>query len=542
MSPTRPPSVRKRQSMQIIDLQSQLEQLAAQNRSLEDAKSKAEETIQQAQYQRQVEEQVITEAVQARDRELQQKEIDIGQLRDTLQQLQQEVTRLTELNNSLTEANQNLTNDTNERYAQLQAEGQQVQQQWQQSTRELEQLRSEHTQMTSGMENAVRTEIALALDDRNAEIARLTAELETARGQIKTLQKQILASRKEGESFLTVRDEDYFDSACQQLCQHVQQWVLRFSKFSDTRACRLSSEVASDPRLDAATREKIETRLDNAILDGSDVDMLLADRVKRRDVFMSVVMTMIWEYVFTRYLFGMDREQRQKLKSLEKTLSEVGKSLLYPQISWCTNPPSGPTRAVAQWRAITLTLLSKRDAFVQQRAQDTEAVVHEIYSTLSTLLSPPSHLQRQIQESLRNVMRLAVELSIEMRTQRAEYIMLPPLQPEYDTNGDLVAKVTFNASLMNERSGETTSNDELEARGAVVKIVLFPLVVKKGDDFGEGEDEIVVCPAQVLVAKPRDKKVVRVMSGAMSIDSRQKSSLSLAPESSVMDLSGSNVI
>ena len=181
--------------------------------------------------------------------------------------------------------------------------------------------------------------------------------------------------------------------------------------------------------------------------------------------------------------------------------------------------------------------------FVQQRSQDTEAVVHEIYSTLSTLLPPPSHLQRQVQESLRNVMRLAVELSIEMRTQRAEYIMLPPLQPEYDTNGDLVAKVTFNASLMNERSGETTSNDELEARGAIVKIVLFPLVVKKGDDFGEGEDEIVVCPAQVLVAKPAtNKKVVRVLSGAMDIDSRYgRSAASLIPESSIMDTS-SNVI
>lgn len=191
---------------------------------------------------------------------------------------------------------------------------------------------------------------------------------------------------------------------------------------------------------------------------------------------------------------------------------------------------------------------------MQQRAQDTEAVVHEIYSTLSTLLAPPTHLQRQIQESLRNVMRLAVELSIEMRTQRAEYIMLPPLQPEYDTNGDLVAKVTFNAALMNERSGETTSNDDLESRGAVVKTVLFPLVVKKGDDFGEGEDEIVVCPAQVLVAKAQNKKSVRVMSpGAMSIDrpnsrasrmSRISRMTSLAPESSVMDLSGggSNVI
>jgi len=236
-------------------------------------------------------------------------------------------------------------------------------------------------------------------------------------------------------------------------------------------------------------------------------------------------MTMIWEYVFTRYLFGMDREQRQKLKALEKTLSEVG-----------------PPRAVAQWRAITLTLLARREPFMQQRAQDTEAVVHEIYSTLSTLLPPPSHLQKQIQESLRNVMRLAVELSIEMRTQRAEYIMLPPLQPEYDTKGDLVAKVTFNASLMNERSGETTSNDELEARGAVVKVVLFPLVVKKGDDFGEGEDEIVVCPAQVLVTGTRSKKVVRVMSGAMSINrpdsrsSRISRVTSVAPpESTIMD-------
>lgn len=531
-----------------MDLQSQLESLAAQNRSLEEARLKAEESAQAAQHQRDVDAQVVAEAVEARDRHIHQKDIDIAQLRDTLQNLQQEIARLTELNKSLSEANRNLTDDANHRYAQLQAEGEHVTQQWQQSSRELEELRAEHRRLTSGMEEAVRAEIGIALDERNAEIDRLNAELASAGEQIKTLQKQALAAKKPSESFLTVRDEDYFDSACQQLCQHVQQWVLRFSKFSDTRTCRLSSEISADTRLDAATREKIDRRLDNAILDGSDVDMLLADRVRRRDVFMSVVMTMIWEYVFTRYLFGMDREQRQKLKSLEKTLSEVGRSnLKLSFVCLDTDTGKGPTRAVAQWRAITLTLLSKRDAFTQQRAQDTEAVVHEIYSTLATLLPPPTHLQRQIQESLRNVMRLAVELSIEMRTQRAEYIMLPPLQPEYDTNGDLVAKVTFNAQLMNERSGKTTSNDDLERQGAVVKIVLFPLVVKKGDDFGEGEDEIVVCPAQVLVARPSSKKVVRVMSGAMSIDSRHKSSTSLAPtsiapESSVMDLDGNNMI
>ena len=325
MSPTRPPSLRKRQSMQIMDLQTQLDQLAEHNRSLEDARTRAEETLQAQQHQRQVDEQLVHEAVEARDRQIHQRDIDIAQLRDTLQRLQEEIARLTEINNTLTEANRNLTNDANERYAQLQSEGQLVHQQWQTSQRELESLRSQHDQMTRGMEGALREEIGAALDERNAEITRLETELSSAREQIKSLQKQILASKKPSESFLTIRDEDYFDSACQQLCQHVQQWVLRFSKFSDTRACRLSSDIQADARLDAATREKIDKRLDNAILDGSDVDSLLADRVKRRDVFMSIVMSMIWEYVFTRYLFGMDREQRQKLKSLEKTLSEVGK-------------------------------------------------------------------------------------------------------------------------------------------------------------------------------------------------------------------------
>lgn len=330
MSPTRPPSLRKRQSMQIMDLQTQLDQLAEHNQSLEEARLRAEETLQAQQHQRQVDEQLVQEAVEARDRQIHQRDIDIAQLKDTLQRLQEEIARLTELNNTLTEANRNLSNDANERYAQLQSEGQLVHQQWQTSQRELDTLRSQHDQLTRGMEGALREEIGAALDERNAEISRLEKELSSAREQIKSLQKQILASKKPSESFLTIRDEDYFDSACQQLCQHVQQWVLRFSKFSDTRACRLSSDIQADARLDAATREKIDKRLDNAILDGSDVDSLLADRVKRRDVFMSIVMSMIWEYVFTRYLFGMDREQRQKLKSLEKTLSEVGKYNMAP--------------------------------------------------------------------------------------------------------------------------------------------------------------------------------------------------------------------
>ncbi|KAF1983492.1 hypothetical protein K402DRAFT_414345 [Aulographum hederae CBS 113979] len=496
--------------MHIMDLETRMDQLISDNRSLQEARFQAERNIEDAQQERAMHATAIrqaTEAVESRDHIIHQKDGEIMQIQGMLEALKTELARLSAENEHISTSHRELSSGADERYVDLEAKSAHAHEQWQASSRALEDLQQQHTTTVASMEGNMRREIANAVEDRNAEIRRLQRELAEAKQQIKTLQQDILAS-KQGETFLSIRDEDWFDSACQQLCHHVQQWVHRFSKFSDGKPCKLSSEI---------TDEGIEARLDNAILDGSDVDMLLADRVRRRDVFMSVVMNMIFEYVFTRYLFGMDQEQRQKLKKLEKQLSDIG-----------------PPRAVAQWRAITLTLLSKRESFMSQRARDTEGVAYEIYRTLATLLEPPSRYQSQSQESLKNVIKLAADLSIEMRTQRAEYIMLPPLVPEYDTNGDLTQKVQFNASLMNERSGETSSNEELEARGAVVKIVLFPLVVKKGDEQGEGDDEIVVCPAQVLVARPSaNKKVVRVMSGAMDMDERR--SMRSVPESA-MDL------
>ncbi|KAF2402533.1 hypothetical protein EJ06DRAFT_536925 [Trichodelitschia bisporula] len=491
--------------MHIAELQTKVDQLASDKRALQDEKLRVEQLMISASQERETLTNTVrqaTDAIASRDQQIQEKDVLIAELRKKVEVLQAEVAKLKEDTARLAGQNQTLANAANEQYASLQTESAHAHAQWAVAVKALDELRAQHDKMSSGMGKEMDT----ALADRNEEIERLQGELADAVEQIKDLQQQILLS-KQGESFLTVRDEDYFDEACQKLCQHVQQWVLRFSKFSDTRACRLSSDIRD---------EKLEERLDDAILDGTDVDMLLADRVRRRDVFMSLVMSMVWEYVFTRYLFGMDRDQRQTLKKLEKTLTEVG-----------------PQRAVAQWRAITLTLLSRRESFAATRKQDTEAIVQEIYVTLSKLLPPPAHLVKQITDSLRKVMNLAVELAIEMRCQRAEYIMLAPLRPEFDDNGDLVQKVSFNASLMNERSGDVTSNEELESRQAVVKIVLFPLVVKKGNDYGEGDDEIVVCPAQVLIAKPNsNKKVVRVMSGAMDID-KKRSMASMLPESHI---------
>lgn len=464
---------------QIKDLEARLDQLAGENRALAEAKIVAEQHLEQAHFERNRSEnstQVFTAQLQERDAEISRLKAEV-------------VTLLT--------THENLKKEHEQSLSSIRQEYDQSQTQWQESSRELEMLRSRHHELSTGMESIVRHEIDSALAEKNAEIQRLREDLEMARENIRELQSQILA--RGADEVVVFHDEDYFDTACQKLCQQVQGWVLRFSKYNDLKLCRTTNDVRD---------EKVVDRFDNAILDGSDVDLYLADRVKRRDVFMSVVMTMIWEYVFTRYLFGMDREQRQKLKQLEKNLGEVG-----------------PANAVHQWRALTLTLLSKRESFKAQRESDTEAVANEIFSTLSRFLPPPQNLEDQILGSLRNVMRTAVDLSIEMRTQRAEYIMLPPLQPEYDTNGDLLRKVYFNASLMNERSGETTSNEELQQEQAVVRMVLFPLVVKKGDDSGMGEDEIVVCPAQVLIARPGKGKKMKSSSrhasgGSQNLDAR----------------------
>ncbi len=470
--------------MQVLELESRNDRLTAENRQLHEAKLRAERDLEDAAHDRNQEIESYREGIATRETWLRLKDTELSQLQETIERLQGQVAQLNEVNEGLRASSRSLE-EHQERYGQLQQEHAKIHELWQQSTRELEDLRQQHAQLSAGMESIVRHEVTTALEAKNLQLNRLQSDLSSAQTQIRTLQAQILASKHNNPSSdsLLSRDEDYFDALCQSLCSHVQQWVLRFSKFSDSRACYLASEIRD---------EKIVDRMENAILDGSDVDTYLADRVKRRDVFMSMVMTMTWEYIFTRYLFGADREQRQKLKSLEKTLAD--------------SPHNNSKQAIHKWRATTLHLLSKRDAFKAQRERDTEAVMQTIFATLATILPPPSHLVPQIQTSLMKVLGLAVDLSIEMRTQRYEYVMLPPLQPEYDTNGDLARKVYFNAALMNERGplGAEVGNEELERREAVVRMVLFPLVVRKGEEGaaeGGGVEEIVVCPAQVLCAE-----------------------------------------
>jgi chromosome segregation ATPase len=320
MSPSRPHSLRKRQSLQLVDLESRVNQLAQENRQLQEARTRAERIAQDASTEKESHAITVrnaTDAVAQRDLQIREKDEQIQELREELEITQNEVARLAQEHARLSEHNRGLAESvTDERFTSLQSEHDNAHSQWQTTLVALAALQAKHKTMEHGMEQIVRDEIEKATADQAREIGRLQAELDASMAHVEELQKQLLAARQADDDFLAVKDEDYFEGACEQLCSHIQQWVLRFSKFSDSRQCRLSSDIKD---------KKIEDRLDDTILDGSDVDALLNDRIKRRDIFMSITVSMIWEYIFTRYLFGLDQSQRQTLKKLEKNLSEIGK-------------------------------------------------------------------------------------------------------------------------------------------------------------------------------------------------------------------------
>lgn len=478
------------------ELECRMDQLIAENRSLTAAREAAEEKLSRSSVARRRSD----NALNTRDADLRDRSAEVDQLKDSVEWFQKEVSRLTSENERLMSTNTGIAA----------AHAHEVQAIREASSRQVEQLQRQYQErLAADTQDRVHREVDLALAQKNADLRRLREELESARDKVKRLQEQMAASVRD-DDVLVFRDEEFFNAACRKLCGHVQQWVLRFSKHSDYRRCR---------KLDDLQDDSLADRFENAILDGTDADFFLQDRVRRRDVFMSVVMTMVWEFIFTRYLFGMDRDQRQKLKSLEKHLAEVG-----------------PRNAVHRWRATTLSLLARRPTFAKQRETDTDAVAVEIFNSLSRILPAPPQVEGQLLESLRKVLRLAVTLSVEMRSQLAEYIMLPPLQPEYNAHGDLTRYVYFKASLMNERSGEVAPNEDLEMQQTPVRMVLFPLVVKKGNDSGDdAEAEVVVCPAQVIVAQPaKERHVSRVLSGdRMSIDA-DRSVHSTAPSSNDM--------
>ena len=295
MSPTRPPSMRKRQSMHFADLEQRFEQLAADHRSLQSAKLVVDRRLEEQAKDHGQQRQTYEDAVQEHKSYLAEKDSELRRLHDLLDGFKRQVSELTAANEEL-QTSRGLDPDrVGDQSFQILAS------QNENSRRELEDLREQHAKLADDHEDILEREIEAVRQENDSELRQLQEELDNAKAEVRALQQQILASRSSDE--YVEHDEDYFETKCTALCQHVQQWILRFSKFSDTHACRMVGELSDDTLADF---------FDDAILDGTEVDEYLQDRIKRRDIFMSVVMSRIVDFIFRRYLFGLDREQRKK--------------------------------------------------------------------------------------------------------------------------------------------------------------------------------------------------------------------------------------
>ncbi|KAI5791968.1 hypothetical protein EDC01DRAFT_616257, partial [Geopyxis carbonaria] len=459
-SPTRPPSIRRRQSLMIVDLESKLSDLAAENTGLTQEKANVDKALAESRFKHQKLSVTLQEAIETRNGIITSKDEEIAELSKKLEWYRTEVQRLSTENTQMGNQYKSNMQSWKERYDQKQEQ--------------LLQLSAQHSELEHKF-NALNS-VAGSVGEKDQELSRLRHELEKAREEVRRLQRRV--STRQSDRYLDIKDHAHFVQSSARLFASVQEFATHFSSYSAGRRCTHVHRVPDDAAKD---------RFENVMLDDRGVRRMLKDEARRPAVFTAILMRLIWELVFTRYLFGLATAERHALLSLQSTLAEVGA------------PP-----AVHQWRATTLTLLSQRSIFRAQVTTDTDAAVADIMRHLNFLLPPPPQYSAQAVSALRRVLTSAVELALEMRTQRAEYVMLKAPRPIYDDNGEVSNTVYFNSTRMHALNHPPDSQSQLDRDAATVALVLCPLVIRRGNELGEDyHQEAVVQKMQVFVNRPQ---------------------------------------
>jgi hypothetical protein len=459
-SPTRPPSIVRRQSLKVIDLEQKVGALVKQKDDLANALSEANATHKKT-------EAALNVKLEDAQKVLEEQKSEIVELNKKLAWYKEEVARLVDNNKGLVKNNKGLS----AAYKMSQAN---FTMRLENKTTALEELSKEHEVLKeryAKLEISTQSDsLSKEIEQKNAELALLRAELQKAREEVRGLERKVLA--RQSNRYLDIKEPAHFAASSEALFQMVQKWCGDFSRLSTGRRCIPVSRITDDT---------IRERFESVMLDDRGVRSMLKDESRRATALSAILMRLIWEFVFTRYLFGLEHEERQKLLVLERTLAEAGA------------PP-----AVHQWRATTLTLLAQRSSFRPHLTSATETTLNDIMAHLNQILPPPPQHAATVIATLRTLITHAVQLALEMRTQRAEYVMQRAPWPEYDDHGEIANTVPFDAVRMH--AVDASSDADVQQERATVMCVLFPLIIRHGNEYGEEyENEHVVYPMQVLV-------------------------------------------
>lgn len=155
-------------------------------------------------------------------------------------------------------------------------------------------------------------------------------------------------------------------------------------------------------------------------------------------------------------------------------------------------PKAGTAEPINQWRALTLSIVSK-DAGGQLQTHTgrvTDEVVARVNNTLDAVTDVQQSEARDL--ALRQLVTSAIELARLLVAQKAEFrVFMPPIMPHQ--------RVLFDAATMEDIGGEEDDDDGLAQRE--IACVTFPGIIKRGDETGSHlQYTNIICKARVLCA------------------------------------------
>jgi len=306
-SPTRPPSIRRRQSLKLMDLEQKVELLGTENSTLLHEKANLVKSLAKTRADQQEATTALTQKLESADKVLADKNAEIDELTKKLAWYQEEMARLQGDNATLTKLQ-----------AAYKLSHASISTRYDKKSQQLLELTNEHTELQERYKSLQEQRehsqaVADEIQAKDAELQLLRSELQKARDEVRSLERKVMS--RQSNRYLDIKDPSHFADSASVLFQEVQKWSEDFSHFSLGRRCIHVHRV---------TDEEIKNRFENVMLDDRGVRRMLKDEAQRGTAITAIMMRLIWEFVFTRYLFGLEAEERQKLLSLERTLAEVG--------------------------------------------------------------------------------------------------------------------------------------------------------------------------------------------------------------------------
>ena len=376
-SPTRPHSMRRKQSMQLLDMQAQMAAMAEELAAARQEKA------------------VILQAKEAAERNLDEARREAGKA----QQYKAQAEEVRGLLESMTLKNTDLTRQTLDLQAQLEERDNSAQATIAAAVAAA--IASKEDELVQLRQRAERLSHDWSGDER--EIEELEQIIANQKLEIASL-KQSRPTSSNGPDYLAEysRDDAYFEQSCQKLFRGVWRWI---HAFSDRRKHSVSDlediKSLEDPRIYQWMKDAFT----------GNPSSYLADFDKRRLILISLTMSLFHHYIFSKHFFGLTKDQEEASTVLEMVVDDSDIS----------------DSEFRLWRATQFCLFSKSRNYSTQRNDEVLRVTDSVMRKLSDVLPQPSSSSsdgqrtRILIEELKIIVKKAAELSNDMRRQPVKY-------------------------------------------------------------------------------------------------------------------------